>query len=363
MPRKLPRYVERNHVKGKTYLSFRRGKGPRIRLPDDPTSDEFTAAYLAAMSGDAMPVQRRPQAAPGTVGALIVSYKKSAGYIGLRSTTKSGYDRRLERLRLDHGHRTVAGLSRERIIVGVLRPYADRPGAALDTLKKIRILVRHAIDIGWLRHDPTLGIKRPKMKRIRSWTENEIKQFRSKWPLGTKQRTAFELFLGTGQRRSDVYRMAWPHITANKITVVQQKTGRKLVLPLHKDLIAALKRADRSHISILTTAYGKPFTVHGFSGWMRDAIVAAGLPDDCQPHGLRKAAGRRLAEAGATARQLMAVLGHTTLSEAERYSEEADQARLAVDAVAKLEGHKWNVNAQTTPRGLGKSGKKDGNSK
>ena len=36
----------------------------------------------------------------------------------------------------------------------------------------------------------------------------------------------------------------------------------------------------------------------------------------------------------------MAVLGHTTLAEAERYTEEADQAGLAEDAVIKLEGHK-----------------------
>ena len=50
---------------------------------------------------------------------------------------------------------------------------------------------------------------------------------------------------------------------------------------------------------------------------MRDAIRAAGLPLDCQPHGLRKAAGRRLAEAGCSAREIMAVLGHKTLSEAD----------------------------------------------
>jgi hypothetical protein len=49
MPRRLPPHVERNHVKGHTYLSFRKGKGARIRLPDDPLSDEFRAAYAAAL--------------------------------------------------------------------------------------------------------------------------------------------------------------------------------------------------------------------------------------------------------------------------------------------------------------------------
>jgi integrase len=135
---------------------------------------------------------------------------RSTEYIGLRKTSKKGYGRRLEALRTEHGHRTVAGLSRERIITGILQPFADRPGAALDTLKKLRILIRHAINIGWIKHDPSFGIKRPKLQRIRSWTDDEIELFRKKWPLDSKRRLAFELFLNTGQRRSDVVRMAGP---------------------------------------------------------------------------------------------------------------------------------------------------------
>jgi len=137
--------------------------------------------------------------------------------------------------------------------------------------------------------------------------------------------------------------MAWSHITPeDKIVVTQQKTERRLLIPLHRDLMAALAAAKRDHVAIITTAYGKSFTVDGFSQWMRDAIKDAGLPLDCQPHGLRKATGRRLAEAGATAKMIMSVLGHTTLAEAERYTDEADQAGLAEDAVIKLEGHKAN---------------------
>lgn len=362
MPRRLPPYVERNYVKGHTYLSFRRGKGPRIRLPNDPTSPEFMTAYQAALTGQPVPSARDQltRAAPGSIAALITSYKTSGEYVGLRQTTRTAYDGRLETIRNDHGHRSLAGLSRERIVVGILQPYADRPGAALDTLKKLRILIRHAINIGWLKHDPSLGIKRPKIQKIRSWTDDEIAAYRKRWPLGTKQRLAFEMFLCTGQRRSDVVRMAWPHITAaDKIVVTQQKTGRRLVIPLHRDLLAALAEAPREHVMILTTMYGKPFTVDGFSQWMRDAIRDAGLPLECQPHGLRKAAGRRLAEAGATAKEVMAILGHTTLSEAERYTEDADQARLADAAISRLEGHKANTITQTASPRLGKPPKKE----
>ncbi len=57
-------------------------------------------------------------------------------------------------------------------------------------LKMLRILIHHAVDIGWLKHDPSLGIKRPKLNRVRSWTEDEIAIFRAHWTLGTRQRTA-----------------------------------------------------------------------------------------------------------------------------------------------------------------------------
>lgn len=366
MPRKLPPFVERWRDRhGKVRVYFRKDKGPRLPLPDALGSVEFNAAYQAALLGQPAPLRDRSvRAAPGTLAALVASYMKSAEYIRLRDTSKAGYNSRLEMLRTVHGHRTVAGLSRERIITGILQPYADRPGAALDTLKKLRILIRHAINIGWLKHDPSLGIKRPKIKKIRSWTDAEIEQFKQRWPLGTKQRTAFHLFLNLGQRRSDVVRMARSHITSEgRIRIKQQKTERELLIPLHRDTVDALDAYKMQHIVIINTEYGKPFTVDGFSGWMRDAISKAGLPLECKPHGLRKAAGRMLAEAGATAKMIMAVLGHTTLAEAERYTEEADQAGLAEDAVIKLEGHKANRSAQTSSAGLGKTAKSKGKSK
>lgn len=363
MPRRLPPFVERNHVKGHTYLYFRKGKGARVRLPSDPTSEEFFTAYRALLAGESFPSRTTPaRSAPGTISWLIASYMRSAEFINLRETSKTGYVRRLETIRKEHGHRDVAGLTRKRIIK-LLEAYADRPGAALDTLKKLRILIKHAINMELLKNDPSIGIKRPKIKRIRSWTEAEIEVFRRRWPIGSQQRLAFELFLGTGQRRSDVVRMIWSHVTGDgKIHVQQQKTSRRLVIPLHSETIEVLNAVERKHVSILTTAYGRPFTVDGFSQWLRQAIEAAGLPLDCQPHGLRKAAGRRLAEAGATSKEVMSILGHTTLSEAERYIEEANQIDLAESAVIKLEQRRTN-SPQTAFSSLGKKPKIERKSK
>src|SRR5947199_9259528 len=88
-------------------------------------------------------------------------------------------------------------------------PFAYRQGAALDTLKKLRILIRHAIKKGWLQHDPSAGIKRPKSKPIRTWTDAEIAAYEKRLPMGTKQRTASDFMFNVGTVRVDVQRITW----------------------------------------------------------------------------------------------------------------------------------------------------------
>jgi integrase len=358
MPRRLPPHVERNHVKGHTYLSFRIGKGTRIRLPGDPTSQEFREAYATAIAGDTFARPTVQKDAPGTIGALIASYKQSGQFKALGETSKTGYMSRLEAIRVEHGHRGVAGLTKERINAVILDKLADRPGAAHDTLKKLRILIKHAIDKGWLKYDPSVGIKRPKGKEIRAWTDAEMEAFERRWPIGTKQRTAYALMLNMGTARIDTHVLTW-HQVDNDATYTRHKTGVAVEMMVADDLRKALEATPRKHVTVINTEYGKPYTLDGFSRFMRDAITAAGLPLDCQPHGLRKTLGRMFADAGASAHDIMAALGHTTLAEAERYTREADRRRGGKRAVVKLNEHRKNRTPQTASDSLGKIAKTD----
>jgi retron-type reverse transcriptase len=55
-------------------------------------------------------------------------------------------------------------------------------------------------------------------------------------------------------------------------------------------------------------------------------------------HGLRKAACRRLAEAGCTPHEIMAISGHTTLKEVTRYTNKVDRKHMARAAMKRLRG-------------------------
>jgi integrase len=64
--------------------------------------------------------------------------------------------------------------------------------------------------------------------------------------------------------------------------------------------------------------------------------VEAGLPAGLTAHGLRKAACRRLAEAGRSTNEIAAISGHKSLREVERYTRAASQLHMAKAAKAGL---------------------------
>ncbi len=186
---------------------------------------------------------------------------------------------RLDTIRREHGERSVAGLNQERIET-MLSAYDDRPASKLDTLKKRRILIKHAMKKKWIGADPSAGIKRTKIGEIRAWTDDEIRQFENRWPIGTKQRTAFALMLYTGQRRSDVHQMTWRDIDPRigRIKVTQQKTGVKIEVPLHRDLLTVLERVRHNHVSISSPS------MENNSRWMASPASCAmpSGPRDCR---------------------------------------------------------------------------------
>jgi enterobacteria phage integrase len=103
------------------------------------------------------------------------------------------------------------------------------------------------------------------------------------------------------------------------------------------------------------TAYKKPFSVMGFGNMMSDAIREAGLPNRCKAHRLRKAAARRLAEAGFSASDIMAITGHKTLGGVERYARAAERERLARQAMkdnSKKVANSFATKWQTLPMRL-----------
>jgi integrase len=215
----------------------------------------------------------------------------------------------------------------------------------VNWLKALRGLMRYAVQIGMRTDEPTEGVKVGRLLKtdgFTTWSEENIAAFERTHAVGTRARLAFTLLLYTAQRRGDVVRMGRQHIHDGLLSVRQSKTGAVLKIPVHPELKAVLDATPSEHLTFLTTAAGRPFTSDGFGHWFLAMCKAAGL-HGLSAHGLRKAACRRLAEAGCTAHEIMSVSGHVSLKEVQRYTIAADQACMARAAMEKARSRTSSV--------------------
>lgn len=325
---KLP-YLNLYRSGGKLYYYVRRKGLPNLRLESAPGSGAFMAIYQNALAST--PSRREGRWGAGTFGKLAADFYESVEFSNLKPSSKSQYQRVLDPLVLKHGHRPAATMPAiaARMIQDIGR---TRPGMANLTRSVVHRVMKH----GKILPNPFDGI--PSYKKIphHTWTNAELAAFEARWPLGTRQRLAYALLLYTGQRTGDVAKMLREHISDGCIRVIQQKTGAGLSIPIHPNLQAALK-AGPAHIRYLVTnLHGRPFNSGTLKDMLKRAVAAAGLPDNCVPHGLRKAMMRRLAESGGTATEIAAVCGYKILKEIERYTAAADQRLLSRKAIGKL---------------------------
>jgi integrase len=329
-PRFVHGYLDRH---GKPRFYFRRAGFKKAPLPGLPWSPEFMSAYEQAMAGQ--PVQLiASQVKPGTMRTLAVSYFQSVEFRSMRASTQGIYRNIIDRFCREHGDKRAALLGRDHI-VRLMAARADKPEAANSLRKVLRAMMKHAVDTGLRADDPTRDVKaiRVKSDGFHSWTEAEIQQFEARHPIGSRARLALALLLYTGQRRSDVVRMGRQHLRDGNLYVRQQKTGVELMIPVHADLQAII--SETTGMTFLVTRFGKPFTPVAFGNWFREQCDMANL-HHCSAHGLRKAAARRLAEAGCTEHEIAAITGHASLREISRYTKAADQKRLAAAAIGKV---------------------------
>jgi integrase len=180
----------------------------------------------------------------------------------------------------------------------------------------------------------------PPKKDIPRWEPDEITAFLKTAP--DYLRNSVLLALYTGQRRSDLVRMKWSDYNGDTIKVVQLKTRKFLEIPVHKTLkktIEAMK-LDTARVKkcpyIISNRHGHPWVADTLRNAIGIHLRSIGIYGR-SVHGLRKSAASCLAEAGCTAFQIAAITGQS-LKEVEHYTRQADQKRLAREAMDMWHG-------------------------
>jgi integrase len=301
------------------------------------------AAYETALAGQPVIEPGSANVMHGSMRALAISYFRSPGFVVLKPGSQVAYRltienfcKRTDQAGKEYGSKSAVELQRKHI-VQILTGIGHQPYVANYLLRMLQILMRHAVEIGLRTDNPARDIKPIKIKSdgYHAWTEDEIARFEHAHPVRSRERLALALLLYTGQRRSDVIRMGPQHVQDGFLRVRQAKTSTDLLIPIHAELRAIIDACPPQHLTFIATVVGRPFSARGFTNWFGGACKAAGLVK-CTAHGLRKAAARRLAEAGASTHEISAITGHRSLNEVSRYTRAADQKRLATSAMARI---------------------------
>lgn len=148
---------------------------------------------------------------------------------------------------------------------------------------------------------------------------------------------ALVLAKDTGQRQGDLLVLPWSAYDGEWIRLRQSKTGRRVEIPVTRELRAVLEATPRIGPVILTNAKGRPWRNNAFRNAWRRLSRKAGITD-LTFHDLRGTAVTRLAEAGCTQAEIATITGHSLRDVGailERY--QARTAKLAISAIAKLE--------------------------
>lgn len=328
MRHKLPAYAYRERSRhGRWVFYFRRGKGKRIRLPD-PTSNDFDAAYQAALAGNAPPIAH-DRVSPESLRWLVDRYRESAVWRQLSPGTR----RQREAIFLGAiekaGNPPFSEVTKGHIQRAVDQR-ADTPAQANKFLASMRGLFVWAERNGHVDQDPTIRVQRVKYRSsgFPAWTMEDVQAFRDRHPVGGMPRLAMELMLLTGLRRSDAFRVGRQHLRGDVLTVRTAKTGATVTIRLPGPLLDLIQKTQTGDMHFIVTSQGQPFTVDGFGNWFREKCREAGIGKSA--HGLRKLSATLAAEGGAAAHQLMAQYGWTKMAQAELYTKGADRARLGV---------------------------------
>ena len=302
--RELPKHV----YKQRNGLYFQRRGWPSQKLINEFGTPEFWKEYANILEGKEKP----KRVISRNFAALIFDYRKSPSYRRLKPRTALDYDKYLDFFHSIMNEANPAGMKRKDVI-RLRDANAEKPYFANYSLRVLRVLMEHCVDLGWRESNPARGV--PEFKTAKAerepWPRELLNVYRSMCPLGSRERLVMELCVGAGQRIGDVLEMRWSDIQDGGFLVRQNKTSKELWVPILPELQAALDAASRHSVYLLTNERGtNRWSYRGASQAVRNVRDRIGaLAYDI--HSWRYNAACELVEAGCSDGLVAAVTGQS----------------------------------------------------
>lgn len=297
--------VQRVKKGGAVYYYHR---ATRTKLPGDYGSPEFMKALKEAIA------KTTETATDGTLGAVVLRYKKSDEWRQLAQSTRDNYAVNLKGVVAKFGSLPAKFLGLMEFRRDVLRwrdEMAEKHARAANA--KVTILstvLTWAAERGEIPSNALKDISRT-YKGDRAeviWEPGDIAAFNKEASPALQK--AVLMASDTGQRSGDLRALRWSAYDGKAIKLKQSKGGRWVYIPATKELKAMLDAEPRASEFILVNSLGNPWNADSFKRSFRAARKRAKL-DRLHFHDLRGTCVTRLAEAGCTVPEIAAITGHS----------------------------------------------------
>jgi integrase len=353
------------HGNVRFYVRLQGEKSVKIRLRAEPGTAAFLTEYRAALAklkGDK--AKSKPKTPVHTLRWLVAEFEKSPAFTSVTFREQRGRHNLVEAA-LNEPYRPgmapLIGDCELRFFDGKLaRILRDRkastPSASHHRVAWLRRIFNWGLEErpDHVKTNPFIGLEaiKHKSQHHHIWSEDELNTFQAFHKVGTQARLALDLMLYTGARRGDVVKLGPKNLgpVVNPMTGVKEtwikfkpsKTSHSTDVDVHIPVVPPLRDSlaatqPQGFVAFLLNSYAKPHASgDSFANWFKDRVLEAGLPGHCGCHGLRTVASIRCAEAGMSAKQIMAVMGWTTLAIAQKYVDMAEKKKLVAGSVHGL---------------------------
>lgn len=338
----------------KTY-HYHRATGKR--LPGEPGSAEFMAAYNAAQAGLNPEEQPEAKASGTSISEWLKRYEKSPEYKAKATTTQARYQGLIQALRARYGEMAVTVLE-SKAFRGKLISWRDemimegRPGQAENLVKFAKTFA------SWV--DERGGIEMHRLGRIKSLYRSEraaiVWQPEHAFAVCEKgdieAAIAVCLALSTGQRQADLAALKWADLQGGDLGLFPGKVRKEHVyigLPVIGRFQAFLDAVPRHAETILTSSLKRSWTsTKGLQLAVVRGREQAGIGGlDLHFHDMRGTVVNVLEDAGATEAQVASVTGHSFKGEVPTLSAYRKRTRERALAAMQMLDASWIGQLQT----------------
>ena len=319
----------------------------KITLATTPDNDDFLPGYRAARQGVQL---KKPKRGIQTSQENSLIWLANTYMTWMATEVERGnYSRKTLKKRrqllnrfTDYARLLPVDIPRHELIK--LRDhYSETPSMADDMIAALSIMFDFGIERDYCKKNTAKGIKNFGRKGNGStpWTRADFSTFTDTHKPGSTAYLCLHLLAFTACRIGDARLLGRRNETMRDgvkfLEWQPEKKGAAFVsVPMMPQLQDAIRRCGNQE-TYLRNSWDKPFSSGDalsqvFSKWCKQAGM-----ENRTAHGVRKAVGHLLAEAGCSQYQIMAIHGHTESRTSEVYTIGVQRRKLAIQAMQSME--------------------------